>query len=116
MSSDSLINLEQEQNDLTSNNQKTLVLHKLTTEDENLEEITEKINKNLFRATNYFSPDNPVIIGKRIKIEEMKSIYSPVKTETKKKIKIGIRKTITSINTSLRSDINKPTNNQLIKI
>ena len=113
MSNESSIIIEKEENILSPNNQKTLVLHKLTTEDENLEEITEKINKNLFRATNYFSPDNPVIIGKRIKIEEMKPIYSPVKTETKKKIKIGIRKTITSINTSLRSDINKPTNNQL---
>ena len=107
MSNESSIIIEKEENILSPNNQKTLVIHKLTLEDENLEEITEKINKNLFRATNYFSPDNPVVIGKRIKIEEMKQIYEPIKTEIKKKGKSGIKKQITSVNTSLRSERNK---------
>ena len=113
MSNESSIIIEKEENILSPNNQKTLVIHKLTLEDENLEEITEKINKNLFRATNYFSPDNPVVVGKRIKIDEMKQIFSPRKSETKKKAKPGIKKTLTSVNTSMRSDLNKPSNNHL---
>ncbi len=107
MSNESSINLENENNFFSPSNQKTLVLHKLTLQDENIEEINERINKNLFRATNYFSPDNPVVIGKRIKIEEMKQIYEPIKTEVKKKGKSGIKKQITSVNTSLRSERNK---------
>ena len=113
MSNESSIIIEKEENILSPNNQKTLVIHKLTLEDENLEEITEKINKNLFRATNYFSPENPVVVGKRIKIDEMKQIFSPRKSETKKKAKPGIKKTLTSVNTSMRSDLNKPSNNHL---
>ena len=107
MSNESSINLENENNFFSPINQKTLVLHKLTLQDENIEEISDRINKNLFRATNYFSPDNPVVIGKRIKIEEMKQIYEPIKTEIKKKGKSGIKKQITSVNTSLRSERNK---------
>ena len=107
MSNESSINLENENNFFSPSNQKTLVLHKLTLQDENIEEISDRINKNLFRATNYFSPDNPVVIGKRIKIEEMKQIYEPIKTEIKKKGKSGIKKQITSVNTSLRSERNK---------
>ena len=113
MSNESSINLENENNFFSPSNQKTLVLHKLTLQDENIEEISDRINKNLFRATNYFSPDNPVVIGKRIKIEEMKQIYEPIKTEVKKKGKSGIKKQITSVNTSLRSERHKSLNNHI---
>ena len=54
--------------------QKTLLIHKLKDDVNNINQITEEIEKNLFSATNYFSHTNPVIIGKRVKLNEMKNI------------------------------------------
>ncbi len=99
----------EEHKDTINLDEKTLVIHKLKEEDENKEEIAEEIAKNLFSVTNYFSPSNPVVVGKRIKLDIMKNICIPtIKTNIKKKVKSnGIRKTITSVNTSMRSEINK---------
>ncbi len=99
----------EEYKDTINLDEKTLVIHKLKEEDENKEEIAEEIAKNLFSVTNYFSPSNPVVVGKRIKLDIMKNICIPtIKTNIKKKVKSnGIRKTITSVNTSMRSEINK---------
>ena len=104
--------LLEEHKDTINLDEKTLVIHKLKEEDENKEEIAEEIAKNLFSVTNYFSPSNPVVIGKRIKLDVMKNICIPtIKTNVKKKVKSnGIRKTITSVNTSMRSEINKNSN------
>ena len=104
--------LLEEHKDTINLDEKTLVIHKLKEEDENKEEIAEEIAKNLFSVTNYFSPSNPVVVGKRIKLDIMKNICIPtIKTNIKKKVKSnGIRKTITSVNTSMRSEINKNSN------
>ena len=72
-----------------------------------IQEIRKEINDNLFSITNFFSPLNPVIINKKIEIEPMKDILSPVSKDLKKKIKKN------NLTSTMRSESHKNYNTNL---